>query len=731
MTTASRAAVTDPSAGAVPEQPRPPPGRRRVALLGAGYIAEWHARVLAAMDDVELVAVCDTALVRARALAARYGIRGAHASLRELLEVERPDAVHVLLPPDRHFAAAKELLEAGVDVLLEKPMCARVEECDALLEVAAATGRALAVAHNFSFADPYERLRQDVKAGLLGPLDQVTITWHRELPQVRHGPFDIWMLREPENAMLEIGSHAVAHALDLLGPPEHLRAWASHPVELPTGTSFYRRWKVDGEKDGVGLELRFSFGQGFTEHSVHVRGRLGSALADLDRDAYVLRRHHACGEDLDRFRGARDEGASLRSQASRTLRRYVLSKLHLERYGSPYASSIAGAATAFHAAAAQGVDDRVSARTGAKIIRVCHRIGELAALPRRTAPTRGVPQQAPGGVAPRVLVLGATGFIGQALVRQLVAAGRGVKLLVRNPSKLPPDLRGPLVTVVPGDLERAEDLRAAMQDTDCVYHLARPIVKSWEDYRLHEIEATRQVGEVALASGVKRLVYTGTIDSYYAGARAGVITEATPLDPHIARRNHYAHAKAESERLLLALHRERGLPLVIFRPGIVVGRGGGPFHWGVGMWWYDSACQVWGAGENPLPFVLVDDVARALVTAQEAEGLEGESFNLVGDVRLSAREYLDEIDRCGGMSVRRQATSIVRFYLLDLLKWSVKTAVRHPERRFPSYRDWESRTQRATWDCSRAKEHLGWQPIADRSTFVREGIDLPMREYQR
>ena len=53
-------------------------------------------------------------------------------------------------------------------------------------------------------------------------------------------------------------------------------------------------------------------------------------------------------------------------------------------------------------------------------------------------------------------------------------------------------------------------------------------------------------------SRVQRLIYTSTIDSYYAGAKAGTITETTPLDPHIAWRNLYARAKAESEELLMA-----------------------------------------------------------------------------------------------------------------------------------------------------------------------------------
>ena len=122
---------------------------------------------------------------------------------------------------------------------------------------------------------------------------------------------------------------------------------------------------------------------------------------------------------------------------------------------------------------------------------------------------------------------------------------------------------------------------------------------------------------------------------------------------------------------------------------------------------------------------------NGLIGAMETAGIEGQSFNLIGAPCLSAQEYLDELDRAGGMRIQRHATPIFKFYLRDMVKWVVKVAVRHPERRLPSYRDWESRTQRAVFDCTAAKTTLGWQPVSDRTELVRQGIEVPLLETMR
>lgn len=710
---------------------RPSNSPRRVAFLGAGYIADWHAQSIASVADVELVAVCDRILPKAQAIANKFGVPKTYESLETMLAEETLDAVHVLLPPDRHFEAARAILDAGVNVFLEKPMCDHAADCESLVRLAQDQGLRIGVGHNFLFSEPYEQLRHDLRRGVLGKIDHVTITWHRPLPPILHGPFDIWMLRDPRNILLEIGSHSVAHMLDLVGEPDEMQVHPSNPIDLPTGRRFYRRWQVNAFQGHTAVELRFSFVPGFSEYTVHLRGSLAAGTVDFERNTYTLQQHSPSDPDFDSYAMIRNQAKSLKKQGRRTLLNYFRSKLDRRVRGNPYGSSIARAMDAFYAPDGVAFDGRADGRTGAMVIRWCEKMGTIADLPPQPTTVEPIAARVKTSRPSSVLVLGGTGFIGKELVRQLIDSGRYPRLLVRNLGNLPTHLRTPEVNCQIGDLTNKEDLRRAMEGVDSVFHLARANVKSWPEYEQFEIGATRKVADCAVEAGVRRLIYTGTIASYYQGARAATITEHTPLDPGIARGNYYSRAKTASEDLLMQMHRNQGLPVVILRPGIVIGRGGSPFHWGVGMWWHDAICQTWGDGKNKLPLVLVEDVAQGLIAAMEKEGAEGRSFNLVGDPCLSAQEYLDELDRCGGIRLQRYPTPIVRFYLTDLIKWAAKVALRHPEHRFPSYRDWETRTLCAQFDCSAAKTILGWQPVKDRDELVRRGIEAPLVEFTK
>lgn len=119
-------------------------GALRVAVIGVGHLGRHHARILAAMEGVQLVAVVDRIAERATEIATANNT-DALTDSRDL--IGRVDAVTVAVPTELHAEVAIPFLESGVSALVEKPMARSLEEADAILAAAAKSGATVAVGH--------------------------------------------------------------------------------------------------------------------------------------------------------------------------------------------------------------------------------------------------------------------------------------------------------------------------------------------------------------------------------------------------------------------------------------------------------------------------------------------------------------------------------------------------------------------------------------------------------
>ncbi len=154
----------------------------KVAVVGAGSMGQNHLRVLHdfAEGEVQLVGVAETyepALTRAMN---RFHIAG-FTDYRQMFSQLRPDLVAVVVPTNAHFEVAAAALEAGSHVLIEKPITATIEEAQALIKLAAARDRKIAVGHVERFNPAVMELKRHIAAGNLGQI----FTLHAR----RIGPF--------------------------------------------------------------------------------------------------------------------------------------------------------------------------------------------------------------------------------------------------------------------------------------------------------------------------------------------------------------------------------------------------------------------------------------------------------------------------------------------------------------------------------------------------------------
>ena len=135
----------------------------RAAVIGVGYLGRFHAQKWAQVEGVKLVGVVDSDAARASAVAAEVGSL-AYTDYRDLLG--QVDLVSVVVPTERHYTVARDCLQAGVHVLVEKPITQGVDEADRLIELAANQGLILQVGHLERFNPAWLALRPHVTSPL-------------------------------------------------------------------------------------------------------------------------------------------------------------------------------------------------------------------------------------------------------------------------------------------------------------------------------------------------------------------------------------------------------------------------------------------------------------------------------------------------------------------------------------------------------------------------------------
>jgi dihydroflavonol-4-reductase len=171
-----------------------------------------------------------------------------------------------------------------------------------------------------------------------------------------------------------------------------------------------------------------------------------------------------------------------------------------------------------------------------------------------------------------ILITGASGFVGTAVVRQVLQAGHEVRALVR-PSSTRTNLARLPVEIARGDLRDATSVRRAMSGIRFVFHVAA-------DYRLWarrpqeivetNVEGTRALMEAALRAGVERIVYTSSVATLKARPDGAPSDEKLSLDPAAAV-GAYKYSKVVAERLVETMIAEHKLPAVIVNPSTPIG----------------------------------------------------------------------------------------------------------------------------------------------------------------
>ena len=693
---------------------------RRICLVGAGFISRVHAEALQHVPGVRIAAIVDPNSTAARSLAQSFRIEQIFGSVQEAIEADAFDCAHVLVPPNLHAAIALPLLQAKKSVLLEKPFAVTDAECQLLLEASGRYGAVLSVNQNFVFHPAFARLRRELERRSLGRPNFVQCIYNMPLRQMAARQFGHWMFQAPGNLLLEQAVHPLSQIATIAGPVRDAQAIAGSPLEVTPDCKIYPTLDISLSCRDVPAALRFAVGQSFPFWQITAVCDDGVIVADMIANRCFSHARTRWLDAVDGVASGSRTGLRILRDSWQNGVDYAASTLHLKARNDPFFLSMRGSISAFHAALDSGQTAPVDGRFGAMLVSACEMISKRA-FPT-PAPSAVLPAEARASSDADIAILGGTGFIGTHLVKRCVADGLRVAVMARSVRNLPAIFNDARVLVQRGDTSDRKAVELAIGNAPVVINLAHGGgAGSFEKIRDAMLVGARTVAEVCLANQVRRLVHIGSIASLYLGPQPNTVTGETPPDPLNEQRADYARAKALCDKLLLEMRAHRELPVCILRPGLVVGEGSPPFHTGLGFFNNEQHCLGWNRGTNPLPFVLVEDVAEAILLAVRAPDLEGRCYNLVGDVRLTAREYIELLAEALQRPLRFHPQSPRKLWMAELAKWTIKRATgrRVP---VPTLRDIRSRGLRAVFDCSDAKRDLGWRPTSDRERFISRAI---------
>jgi nucleoside-diphosphate-sugar epimerase len=321
-----------------------------------------------------------------------------------------------------------------------------------------------------------------------------------------------------------------------------------------------------------------------------------------------------------------------------------------------------------------------------------------------------------------ILVTGATGFLGSALVTELVKQKQAVRILARDEKKARTQF-GETITIIHGDITDVEQVRQAVDGATTIYHLVgrlyHPSIPT-ELYQRTHVEGTRILLEACKGQKqLKRLVHCSTTGVYG-------ITGNTPAteDAPFAPSNPYEVTKLEGERLVLKAHREWGLRVSVARPGLVYGPG--DLHL---LGFFSSIKKGWfrviNGGGAMLHPIYIDDMTQAfLLCAQHPEAI-GRSYNLAGDHPVSIHELATTIAHSLGKEL---PSGSIPFWLANLASdvFAVTPGIKGEKAPLTHSRV-KFLTSSRIYDSSRAQSELGFAP----TVTLEEGIKRTAQWYYK
>lgn len=325
--------------------------------------------------------------------------------------------------------------------------------------------------------------------------------------------------------------------------------------------------------------------------------------------------------------------------------------------------------------------------------------------------------------AVKVLVTGASGFIGSRLVARLLAEGEDVRVVIL-PDELP-DLTAGLdgAEIVRGDIRDRDAMKKAASGVSRIYHLAA-VVGDWGDDALFQainVEGTRNMLDAACAAGCDRFVLASSIVVYGWQLRVGRCDEEARREYGVGP---YSRTKRESEQLVLDYHRMGRVPVTVVRPGNVYGPGSPLWVAQLVVLLRAGSMVLVAGGGGDAALAYVDNVVDVLARAGVAATAAGKIYNAVDGSGVTWKQYITDLADITGARRPRRSLSLPLARALAAIMENAFSALRRPGRSLLTTESVILVSSRRAVSIDRAVDELGYRPISYDDAMQRVALYL-------
>jgi predicted dehydrogenase/nucleoside-diphosphate-sugar epimerase len=670
----------------------------RAGMVGAGNISEFHIYAVKALPGlVDLVGVTDLDAERARVTAERAETT-AFPSL-DALVAAGANVIHVLTPPAAHVPVALAALEQGCHVLIEKPIAEDEAQGRRVAELAKRKGLTVSVNHSLLYDPQVKRALDAVRAGALGQVVSVDILRGSEYPPYAGGPLPPWY-RSAGYPFRDLGIHCLYLLQELLGPIEHIEGeWSSLGGDPNLA---YDEWRTLVRcQRGIG-QFQLTWNVKPMQSQMIIHGTRGVLRVDLFAMFHGKRSSTPLPKAAERLVNAFTDSIQPLWDVPVGVWKFV--RKEVQAY-----QGLRDLIADFYRRLDAGLPPPVSVDDAVAILPFVEQIARGAEAAQATNLARFKRSDRVSFV-----VTGASGSLGSALVRRLLADGKKVRAFVRRIPERPT----PGLEYCFGNLGDPAAVDRAIAGGEVVIHVGAAMKGGWPEHLGGTVVGTQNVIDACKKHNVRQLVHVSSMSvvDWAGSAGKGAVCEDAPLEPRAEERGAYTRAKLEAERRV-ASAAAAGLPCVILRPGQIFG-GGIPLVNGAVARRAGGRWLVLGDGKVELPLVYIEDVVDAVMAAIEKRVTNGDVIQLIDAEHLTQSEVLTLAGE--GAKVVRVPRPLI--FALGKLSEIPLGALGRPSP-VALYR-LKSAMAPLHYESNHARAVLGWMPRVG----VREGIRRAMFE---